>query len=248
MNAPANVDDSRVGGRVRDRVTSRVAGNTRPRDSTSTRPVGRRPRPGRMARRCRSRGPASMTWAPVRVGCSVFLNNRYQDAQTGVFLSVDPLVAATGDPYIYAGGNPTTLSDPEGLAPQTCPDGGCNGRDNRYNGTSVTGVKPMTIEPMTIEPMTIEPTHVPVRPVFDGPYSAAPGAPPELSDGWAVTPWVRYLGSTTCVPHSSPTLNSETCIASPGFDTGRRAQSDGIPGLHQGFDCLLMGELLCAAC
>jgi hypothetical protein len=42
-------------------------------------------------------------------------------------------------------------------------------------------------------------------------------------------------------------LNSEACIASLGFDTGRKAQSDGIPGLHQGFDGLLMGELLCAA-
>ena len=44
-----------------------------------------------------------------------YLNNRYYDPQTGEFLSVDPLVASTGDPYIYADGNPTTLSDPAGL-------------------------------------------------------------------------------------------------------------------------------------
>lgn len=68
-----------------------------------------------VARCRRSRVPATMTWTPVRVGCSVFLNNRYYDPTTGVFLSVDPLVATTGDPYLYANGNPTTLSDPLGL-------------------------------------------------------------------------------------------------------------------------------------
>jgi uncharacterized protein RhaS with RHS repeats len=47
----------------------------------------------------------------------VFLNNRYYDPSIGVFLSVDPLVDKTGQPYTYANGNPTTLSDPSGLAP-----------------------------------------------------------------------------------------------------------------------------------
>lgn len=46
-----------------------------------------------------------------------YLNNRYYDPATGIFLSVDPLVSATGDPYLYAAGNPTTLSDPNGLEP-----------------------------------------------------------------------------------------------------------------------------------
>ncbi len=44
-----------------------------------------------------------------------YLNNRYYDPALGVFLSVDPLVSKTGDPYLYANGNPTTLSDPAGL-------------------------------------------------------------------------------------------------------------------------------------
>ena len=43
------------------------------------------------------------------------LNNRYYDPTVGVFISVDPLVSATGNPYLYAGGNPTTRSDPSGL-------------------------------------------------------------------------------------------------------------------------------------
>ena len=46
-----------------------------------------------------------------------YLNNRYQDPATGVFLSVDPLVSKTGQPYLYTNGNPTTLSDPSGLDP-----------------------------------------------------------------------------------------------------------------------------------
>ena len=46
-----------------------------------------------------------------------YLNNRYYDSATGVFLSVDPLVSGTGEPYLYASGNPSTLSDPSGLCP-----------------------------------------------------------------------------------------------------------------------------------
>ena len=74
-----------------------------------------------MASKCRSRVPATTTnELNMRLG-RVFLNNRYYDPTTGVFLSVDPLVAKTGDPYLYAGGNPTTRSDPTGLA--ACEDG-----------------------------------------------------------------------------------------------------------------------------
>ena len=72
-------------------------------------------RRGRMVRCRRSRVPAVMTWGRDRVGCSVFLNNRYYDPATGVFVSVDPLVGRTGTPYLYANGNPSTFSDPNGL-------------------------------------------------------------------------------------------------------------------------------------
>ena len=56
-----------------------------------------------------------------------YLHNRYQDPQTGVFLSVDPLVGKTGEPYLYANGNPTTLADPRGL----CTGWICNAQDNK---------------------------------------------------------------------------------------------------------------------
>ena len=39
---------------------------------------------------------------------------RYYDPQTGQFLSVDPLVDATGQPYAYARDDPVDSSDPTG--------------------------------------------------------------------------------------------------------------------------------------
>jgi RHS repeat-associated protein len=48
-----------------------------------------------------------------------YLHHRFYEPATGVFTTVDPLVASTGTPYLYANGNPTTLSDPNGLDPDT---------------------------------------------------------------------------------------------------------------------------------
>jgi len=45
----------------------------------------------------------------------LFLNNRHYDPTTGVFVSVDPLVTKTMEPYIYGAANPVTYSDPSGL-------------------------------------------------------------------------------------------------------------------------------------
>jgi RHS repeat-associated protein len=46
----------------------------------------------------------------------IYLINRYYDPATGQFTSVDPRLADTQEPYIYADGDPVELSDPEGLA------------------------------------------------------------------------------------------------------------------------------------
>jgi len=40
---------------------------------------------------------------------------RYYDPSTGQFLSVDPLVDLTGQPYAYTGGDPVNATDPSGL-------------------------------------------------------------------------------------------------------------------------------------
>jgi RHS repeat-associated protein len=45
----------------------------------------------------------------------VYLIGRYYDPQTGQFLSVDPLVRQTKQPYLYAADNPVKYSDPTGL-------------------------------------------------------------------------------------------------------------------------------------
>ena len=45
----------------------------------------------------------------------LYLTNRYYNPTTGQFLSVDPDVAATGQPYAYASGDPVDNTDPDGL-------------------------------------------------------------------------------------------------------------------------------------
>ena len=44
----------------------------------------------------------------------VYLDARYYDPGIGQFLSIDPLVGQTGQPYLYAGGDPVNRSDPSG--------------------------------------------------------------------------------------------------------------------------------------
>ena len=44
-----------------------------------------------------------------------YLRARYYDPQTCQFLTIDPLVGITGEPYSYTAGNPLNMSDPSGL-------------------------------------------------------------------------------------------------------------------------------------
>jgi hypothetical protein len=43
--------------------------------------------------------------------------NRYYDPSTGQFVSVDPMVNETNQPYLYAGDDPVNAVDPDGLSP-----------------------------------------------------------------------------------------------------------------------------------
>jgi len=46
---------------------------------------------------------------------NIYLIHRYYDSTTGQFISVDPDLAATAQPYAYTGGDPVNATDPEGL-------------------------------------------------------------------------------------------------------------------------------------
>lgn len=48
---------------------------------------------------------------------------RHCDPTTGVFVSVDPLVRQTMEPYVYGSASPVTKSDPAGLCTQFFVDG-----------------------------------------------------------------------------------------------------------------------------
>jgi RHS repeat-associated protein len=47
----------------------------------------------------------------------LYLINRYYDPATGQFVSVDPMVNETNQPYAYAGDDPVNGVDPSGLLP-----------------------------------------------------------------------------------------------------------------------------------
>jgi len=65
-----------------------------------------------------SNGIGSTTFAPA---CSI---NRYYDPSTDQFLSVDPDVQETDQPYAFVNDDPLNVEDPLGLCVRT-PSGGC---------------------------------------------------------------------------------------------------------------------------
>jgi RHS repeat-associated protein len=54
----------------------------------------------------------------------IYLINRYYDPATGQFLSVDPELSQTAQPYQYAVGDPVDQTDPDGSTPHPDPGGG----------------------------------------------------------------------------------------------------------------------------
>ncbi|WP_433272636.1 RHS repeat-associated core domain-containing protein [Actinosynnema sp. CS-041913] len=76
--------------------------------------------------------PVSQTTGLTDIGA------RKYDAATGRFISVDPILDLTNSQqwtgYAYADNNPTTFSDPTGLATWMCPDGECGGGKRPSNG------------------------------------------------------------------------------------------------------------------
>jgi hypothetical protein len=83
---------------------------------------------------------------------SSYLINRYYDPTTAQFLSVDPAVSATQQPYAYVGDNPTNTTDPSGLMtpcdsadfPSASPIGAMGGCGLFLANTQNLGVAPGT--------------------------------------------------------------------------------------------------------
>jgi len=76
----------------------------------------------------------------------IYLINHYYDPATGQFISVDPLVAQTGQPYAYTGGDPVNLTDPSGMC-WSLPAGAmgpCNPAPPgiNYNSSCFSGIGP----------------------------------------------------------------------------------------------------------
>ncbi len=64
----------------------------------------------------------------------IYLRNRVYDPKTAQFLTVDPLVSISGEPYSYAGDNPLTYGDAVGLM-WTPLAGGAGGADAACGAT-----------------------------------------------------------------------------------------------------------------
>ena len=174
----------------------------------------------------------------------MFLNNRYHDPQLGHFITVDPLVGTTGTPYLYANGNPSTLSDPNGLCATFS---SVKGSDGVWRGGSHDDGKGPCGGGAT-PPGKITVQHVPVEPHFVGPYFPAvpPGDQGDLPGrgGWAVSPWV-YQSAMGCVEHSSPALNGDGCWVAGSLDTGalgKWGMDNLVPGDAQALECSAGGN------
>ena len=78
------------------------------------------------------------------------LDARYYDPATGQFLTVDPLLDVTGQPYAYAADNPVNVTDPWGLCdwytPWTCDAGDVtHGVANAANSAEQAGLRDIVI-------------------------------------------------------------------------------------------------------
>ena len=58
-------------------------------------------------------------------GGLIYLLNRYYDPSTGQFISTDPALAQTNEPYAYGNDNPVSNTDPTGLYGWRCLDWTC---------------------------------------------------------------------------------------------------------------------------
>jgi RHS repeat-associated protein len=106
----------------------------------------------------------------------IYLINRYYDPATDQFLSVDPAVADTGQPYVYVNDNPLNAADPLGLEIHGTGTATCNTQvhvifcsGNTSGGQSVLGV--IIDLPTAIYAVGIGTVTVTNQIIISGPYS-----------------------------------------------------------------------------
>ncbi len=121
----------------------------------------------------------------------VFDLNRYYDPSTAQFISVDPLVGATQQPYAFAGGDPINESDPSGLWFGGAGDQQCKGNGENQSPTCNTSSVP--INGCGSECGSGEPAAGP--PDYPGDPVDSPGPPlPDAASN--ATAWNNYIIGT----------------------------------------------------
>ncbi len=141
--------------------------------------------------------------------------NRYYDPTTDQFLSVDPDVAETGQPYTFSGGDPLNASDPLGL---------CNGPDGMCRNENVEGSH-YTLN-SSVERSDRTSSSVPITPIY-----GSRGAPARLIEHATETE-ARH-GQTHTAQEGSRAYNAVENI--PGVQQGievSEAQDEAQFGCH----------------
>ena len=145
----------------------------------------------------------------------IYLINRYYDPTTDQFLSVDPDVAETGQPYTFSGGDPLNASDPLGL---------CNGPDGMCRNENVEGSH-YTLN-SSVERSDRTSSSVPITPIY-----GSRGAPARLIEHATETE-ARH-GQTHTAQEGSRAYNAVENI--PGVQQGievSEAQDEAQFGCH----------------
>jgi hypothetical protein len=179
-----------------------MAGSEAP--PASVRPSCRRGAYARFSRNVEpSRGPMGCSRTSHRVrhcrshrnAIGIFIE-RYYDPATGQFLSVDPLVSSTGEPYAYARDDPVNGSDPNGLH-LACGENNqdCAGLTEAQYAGSTLGESAATVAVLNAEPALGNAT-----PIASGQQYAAVNGP----SGSSVVPQVPSFLPAPVSPPSRP--------------------------------------------